>query len=130
MEGTGYKTLQQNGEYGNYSVAVSELTADATPADTEVKWLKLPPGTMIIGARMVGEDLGASLQLGYRYLDDAAGTSVADGLIEAGASEGVREYEGLPIKFDEAIAITSLITGGAATGRAAVIVEYIYCGTP
>lgn len=130
MEGTGYKTLQQNGEYGNYCAAVSEITADATAADTEINWLKLPPGTLLIGARLVGDDLGASLQLGYRYLDDAAGTSSEDGLIAAGATGTLRGYEGMPIKFDEAIAITSKITGGAATGNAACIVEYIYCGTP
>lgn len=132
MEGTGYKTLQQNGEYGNYCAAVSEITANATADGTDIDWLKLPPGTLIVGARLVGEDLGVgvNLQLGYRYLDEAAGTSVADGLIAAGASAGSREYEGMPIKFDEAIAITSTITGGAATGSAACIVEYIYCGTP
>lgn len=130
MEGTGYKTLQQNGEYGNLSAAVSEITTDATAADTDIDFLKLPPGTLLLSARLVSEDLGASLQLGYRYLDDAAGTSDDDGLIEAGASDGERGYEGLPIKFDEAIAITGRITGGTATGRAACIVEYIYCGTP
>lgn len=131
MEGSGFKTVQMNGEYGNLCAAISEFTADATAADSVIDFLRLPPGSYVTDVRVMSEGLGgATMAIGYRYVDEAAGAAVSDSFIEAAAVDGVASYEGLPQKFFDEFIVTGTIGGGAATGTVAVVVEYVYDGTP
>lgn len=131
MEGSGFKTVQMNGEYGNLCAAISEFTADGTEADSVIDFLRLPAGCYVTDVRAISEDLGgATMAVGYRYVDGSAGAAAGDAFIGAEALSGIAAYEGLPLKFEDEFIVTGTVGGAAATGTVAVIVEYVFDGTP
>ena len=133
-QGSTARTIQQNGEYGNGSVALlnDTLVGDAI-ADTVVLG-SLPGGSSIFIATMINAALGASstISLGYRYIDTADGSADLTAFHSAVAkASGARtEYAGAPVVIADGggVEIVATVGGGAATGALDAVMEYVYNG--
>tara|TARA_R110002110_G_scaffold415835_1_gene657221 strand:+ start:37724 stop:38140 length:417 start_codon:yes stop_codon:yes gene_type:complete len=133
-KGKNYRTQQQAGHYGNASVAVfkDEFAADA--AGTVLQLGKLPGGSRIFRVTAKNADMGdaQTMDVGYRYLNPADGTSDPDAFfdgIAAGTAAAVNEFVGaIDIAEGEGVEIVAQNIGAAATGEIICIVEYVYNG--
>lgn len=133
-QGAGYKTVQQNGEYGNACRAIFE-DAFAADADGTVLQLGQLAGSIVITrvVTITGDMGGAqTMDVGYRYLTAADGTSDPDAFedgIDTGTAAAVNTYDGVTrIAAGHGIEIVASNIGAAATGSIKVIVDYVYLG--
>ena len=132
--GPNYKTLQQAGEYGNACVAVLSFTFAAHAAASIALMGKLAGGITITRVRAVSADMGnaQTMDIGYRYLTAADGTSDPDGLfdgIDTGTAAATNTFDDvLEIADGNGIEIIAQNIGDAATGALSLVVEYKYNG--
>ena len=135
FDGPNYKTLQPNGEYGNARVAVLKYEAAGEAAGSVLKLGKLPGASLIHDVVLFHDDLGTgnTLDLGYRYLTAADGTSddnywfdnkdtATAGARAASAAEPVRIANG------DGVEIIATTASAAVTGTIYAIVSYIWEG--
>ena len=133
-QGVNYKTVQQNGEYGNACVAVFEDAFAADTADTVLQLGQLAGSVVIHRVTAKTADLGGAqtMDIGYRYLTATDGTSDADGFfdgIDTGTAAATNTFVGpTRIANGHGVEIVAQNIGAAATGAIAVIVEYTYVG--
>lgn len=133
-QGLTFNTVQQNGEYGNASVALlNDLLAADAIADTIVLG-KLPGGSSIFAAAMINAALAASttISLGYRYIDSADGSDDLTAFHSAvSTSSAARtEFAGAPVEIADGngVEIVATVGGAAATGALDAVLEYVYNG--
>jgi len=129
------KTLKDRvfaGTFGNNSASIKTRTLAAAAIGDKVYFAIIPYGAVIHSVTLRNAALGASTQLslGWEYKDGTAGGS-ATAFLTAGATAtaGSREYTGLPVETDKDVVAYATVSGGAATGEVAVIIEYEYIGT-
>lgn len=134
IQSPGYKAQQQNGEYGNARVAVFSVTLAAF-ATTDLMLLGTLPGSIRIHrvTAKTGDMGGAqTMDIGYRYITTADGTSDPDGFfdgIDTGTAAATNTYVGpLSIAQGNGVEVVAAPIGAAATGQLDVIVEYDYIG--
>lgn len=132
------------GEWGGKELTLVEtFTLDADAADQQsVKVGRLPPGAMVLGARIYGPDLGATgtLQLGNSVSINGKATdaAVANSFIKAADSSGqvfdvadgaaAQRGAAIGVRFASSVDVTLLFNGATsgATGLIiTVIVKYI-----
>lgn len=133
-QGANYKTLQQNGEYGNACRAIF-VDAFAADADGTVLQLgQLPGNCTITRVVTITGDMGGAqtMDIGYRYLKSSEGTSDPDAFedgIDTGTAAATNTFEGVVnIAKGQGVEVVATNIGAAATGAISVIVDYVYHG--
>ena len=134
IQSPGYKNAQANGEYGNARVAVFSVVLDAFPTTDLMELGVLPGGSRIHRVTAKTADMGdaQTMDIGYRYLRAADGTSDPDGFfdgIDTGTAAAVNTFVGpLTIANGQGVEVVLAPIGAAATGAVDVIVEYEWVG--
>lgn len=129
-----YKTLQQNGEYGNACVALLSADLVASAASDITLLGVIPGGSTIVRVTAATDDLGAAqtMDIGYRYIKTTEGTSDPNGFFD-GVDTGTAAYAGTftgPVEIADGcgVEIMAQNLGDAATGAVSLMVEYVYHG--
>lgn len=134
FQGPNYKTVQPNGEYGNARVAVLGYLFAGEAASSIALLGKLPGSCKIHRVTAKSADMGGAqtMDIGYRYVTTADGTSDPDGFfdgIDTGTAAAVNTFNGpLDIAAGDGVEIIAQNLGAAATGQLYVTIEYEWRG--
>jgi len=133
--GPDYKTLQPSGEHGNARVAIFNYETAGETAGSIYKLGVLPGSARVYRVTLQHDDLGTgnTVDLGYRYLNSADGTSDPDYWFAA-QDTATAAAKVTSAAFAVTLAVGDgaevLLTGNTAalTGTVQVIVEYDWIG--
>jgi hypothetical protein len=129
-----YKTLQQNGEYGNACIAILAGTLVAAAASDISLLGQIPGGSTIVRVTAAVDDMGGAqtMDIGYRYLKPGEGVDDPNGFFP-GADTGTAAFAGVftgPLEIADGcgVEIMAQNLGAVASGDISLMVEYVYHG--
>lgn len=122
-----------SGEVGDASVFVTSYVAAAAQIADKIQWAQLPAGIEIVDISLVNDAMGASstLNIGFEYVDSANGAAEPTAFKAATdvSTAGKQTTAFHPRYFADDVILTSVVAGGAITGKVSLIITYRFVGT-